>query len=525
MGDSTFPGGNQALRLAAYRKTLGRKNAGDGVSAGDAGPAGDEPSGPGDQRGAFAPGFAELMVFPDMAKPPPRQDKAPSGAAPAGNDEPDTRVMRPWTPVLKVFSTDPQAAQAGPPLRTYRQPPPAETAFPKPTVPAKTGAAKPAMPAKAPPSSRPKPPESGPPVRDVPFTKVVRPLPAGPERTSGDTGSAEDSKYRRVAKFLILIGGEEAAKILSSLEPDHIEAISREIASVRGVTAEEAEEIYAEFRSLLGASSRAGSSSRGGVDAVRQLLYAAFGPDKGEALLERAVPQAKRNPFDFLADFSGEQTAMLLREESPSAAALILSRLPPGQSAETLANLPPERRLEVVKRIAHLGQTNAEILERVAGALREKARRISDTSGGETVALNGRNALAAILKHADMSFGGRLLEELEGEDPDLSQDMKERIHTLEDVIKAEDKPLQEKLRAMSDRDIMLLLKGRSGEFTEKILSNVSASRRRQIREEGDIAGPVLKRDADSAARDFLAWFRQKREEGGIILMDDKDVIV
>jgi flagellar motor switch protein FliG len=333
----------------------------------------------------------------------------------------------------------------------------------------------------------------------------------------------EDSKYRRVAKFLILIGGEAAAKIISGLEPEQVELISREIASIRGITAEEGRVILDEFRSLFSVPYGYSGSSSGGVETARRLLYAAFGPERGEAVLHNTLPETRENPFDFLEDFSGEQVALLLREESPAAAALVLSRLSSKLSAAALIHAGPERKLEIVKRIARLGQISPEVLERAASALREKARHIG--AAGGTAEIDGKNALAAILKSSDISFGDRILNELEDHDPGLSRELKERLHTLEDVVKAEDRPIQEKLRTMSDRDVVLLLKGRSGEFAEKILANVSAQRRASIREEEEILGPVPRKDTEAAAKEFLAWFRLNREEGRIVLMDDEDVIV
>jgi flagellar motor switch protein FliG len=331
-----------------------------------------------------------------------------------------------------------------------------------------------------------------------------------------------DSKYRRVAKFLILIGSEAAAKILSSLEPDQVEAVSREIASVRGITAEEGEVLLEEFRSLFSASYAYSGSASGGVEEARRLLYAAFGPEKGEAFLNRSLPETRENSLGFLEDFTGEQLAFLLKDESPAAAALILSRLSSGLSAAALGACTPERKLEIVKRIARMDQIAPDVLDRAAAALREKARHIGAVSEG--VEMDGKNILAAILRQSDLSFGDRILEELEDADGDLGRDLKERLYTLDDVIRAEDRPLQEKLRSMPDRDIALLLKGRSPEFAEKILSNVSAQRRSLIREEGDIMGAVPKTDTEAAGRNFLAWFRLNREDGRILLVDDEDVI-
>ncbi|MDR2742822.1 MAG: flagellar motor switch protein FliG [Treponema sp.] len=354
-------------------------------------------------------------------------------------------------------------------------------------------------------------------------------LAKGFERIGKKPAGAEgESRYRRVAKFLILIGGDEASRILSGLDAEQVEEIAKEIASIRGITSGEAETVFEEFRGFLRSSGGAEytGGTVGGLEEARRLLYAAFGPVQGETFLRRTIPEAAGNPLDFLDDFSGEQVAFLLREEVPAAAALVLSRLTPKMSAAVLANTPPDRKLEIVRRIAHLGQVSPEVLERVAGVLREKARHIAEANAaGEPVEVDGMNALTAILKHADNSFGERLLSELEEDDPDIGRILKDRLYTLEDVIEAGNRPIQEKLKAMENRDIALLLKGRSPGFTDKILSNVSANRRTLIREEAEFLGPVPKIEVEAAARDFLAWFRLGREEGKILLRTDEDVIV
>ncbi|MDR0690183.1 MAG: flagellar motor switch protein FliG [Spirochaetaceae bacterium] len=346
--------------------------------------------------------------------------------------------------------------------------------------------------------------------------------PGGPHKPPPPPQEGE-SKYRRVAKFLILIGGDEAAGILSRLETDQVELISKEIASIRGISAGEAESVLGEFRSIMDSPYRFSGGVSGGVETARRLLYAAFGPGRGETYLSRAVPESKENPFGFLEDFSGEQLALLLWKESPAVSAVVLSRVSPKLSAAMLSYIPGDRKPEILRRIAHLDRTSPEVLERVAAALREKVRTIGG-GGEEILRVDGMGALTAILKSSDLSFGDRILQELEDKDPGLGRNIKERLYTLEDVIRADNRPLQEKLRSMSNRDIVLLLKGRSGEFVEKIYANLSANRREMIREESELTGPVPRAEADAAARDFLDWFRLNREEGRIILLDDEDVV-
>jgi flagellar motor switch protein FliG len=351
----------------------------------------------------------------------------------------------------------------------------------------------------------------------------ARKLPLRPSvPAAADAGEQKPaSKYRRVAQFLILVGSDEASKILAELEKEQVEAVSKEIAAIKGITAEEGEAVLEEFRSLLSSPYIYSGSSSGGPEAARRLLYAAFGPEKGEALLTKAVPGVAENPFDFLTDFTGDQLALFFKDETPAAEALVLSRLPSKLSAAALSNTGGERKLEIVRRIARMGQTSPEVLERVAAALKEKARHFGRSDSSE---IDGMGALTAILKSSDLSFGDRLLEELEEQDPALGRSLKEKLYTLEDIAGAEDRPIQEKLTTMSNRDIALLLKGRSEVFTQKILSNLSSGREGDVKEEIEIMGPVSKIEAEAAAREFLIWFRLNREEGRIIMIDDEDVV-
>ena len=333
----------------------------------------------------------------------------------------------------------------------------------------------------------------------------------------------KESKYRRVAKFLILIGSEQAADILAELDHEQVEAISKEIAFIKTIKPEEGNEILEEFHSLFSRPYSFSGLSQGGIETARRILYAAKGPEKGEALLNKAVPESRENFFGFLEEFSPEQLVMLLKDETAQTAALILSRLPHILSAKTLSKLPPESKPEVLKRIAHQGKISPEVLEQVTAALKEKVRHIS--GGARDLEINGMQTLAAILKQGDYAFGDRIIGELEQNSPDIGKDLKEKLYTLDDIIYTVDRPIQDKLETMQDRDIAILLKGKGKEFCEKILSCVSAGRRQLIREETEILGAVPKRECDAATGEFLAWFRLARENGDIILYSDKDVIL
>ena len=335
--------------------------------------------------------------------------------------------------------------------------------------------------------------------------------------------SQYESKITRTAKFLILIGSEHASAIIKELDSEHVREILKEIALTKVITPEEKDEILIEFNTLFKVRSPYSLSgfTRGGVETARRILYAAKGPDKGEELLNKAVPESKENLFSFLEEYSTEQLVMLLKEESAQTSALILSRIPAKFSAEIIGKFSPDRKADILRRIAHQKEISPEVLEQVSAALKEKVRNIA--GGSKDIEIDGMQKLAAILKQGDYSFGDRIINEIEEEDPRIGHNLKERLYSLDDVINCIDRPVQEKLTTMSVYEIAVLLKGRGNEFCEKILSCVSAGRRKNIRDEIEILGAVPKRDCDAAAKDFLSWFRSARERGDIILSTDEDV--
>ena len=327
----------------------------------------------------------------------------------------------------------------------------------------------------------------------------------------------KEPKVRRVAKLLILIGSDQAAKILGDLDAAQVEEITREIALIDGIDPEDARSILAEFKSLFATA----QPSSGGIETARRILHSVYGPEKGEALLNKTIPESKENIFGFLEDFSAEQIVFLLKDEKPMTTALILARLPPKTSAEVIAKFSAALKAEVLIRMARKSEVAPEVLQSVAEALRERARLLGGGGEGE-VEIDGMQTLAAILKQGDYSFGDRLLGELENENPEVGLGIKSRLYTLDDVLDVHDRALADKLKKMNDKEIAILLKGRGIEFREKILSNVSSGRRHMIAEEGQIMGPVSRGDWDEVANEFIAWYRQARADGEIALKNDEE---
>ena len=277
-----------------------------------------------------------------------------------------------------------------------------------------------------------------------------------PLETSSD---GRDSVYRRVAKFLLLIGEEEAAKILPHLSESEIEKLIPEIASIRTIDDDEATVILEEFNER---ANRA--KTQGGTRTAKEILEKAYGKERALELLQKAMPLAAEVPFEYLFDFEKERIYQLLKDENVGIQSLVISKLPPKKAAAVINMMKEDEKKELVVRLAKMQSISPEVIRRVNQAMHEKAM---NQNVEKTDVIDGRNALAQILKKMDFSSEKDILESLSKDDPDLGEDLRSRLFSDEDVINADDRFVQDVLRDMSEVDIAYLLAQKSSDFKGK----------------------------------------------------------
>ena len=328
----------------------------------------------------------------------------------------------------------------------------------------------------------------------------------------------KDSIYRRVAKFLLLIGIDEAAKIIPHLSPEQTEKIIPEIASIRSVDPDEATVILAEFENLVQRS-----REDGGVTTAKAILVKAFGQERAEQMLEKSVPFHKGKPFEYMQEMEGERVFFLLKEESSAVQALVLSQLKPKVAADVINKMELESKTEVVRRLATLKKIDPEVLRRVDQAMSEKVK-TANTSKSDSI--DGRGALADILKKMSPDSEKNILSMLSNTDPDLGVDLRQRLFTVDDVLNCDDRVMQEKLHQMSETEIAYLVAGKAQDFRDKIFKNISKGRGDIVLEEEQIHKPMLKKDCETVTAEFFSYLRRKWEAGElrIIGRDDEQYV-
>lgn len=324
----------------------------------------------------------------------------------------------------------------------------------------------------------------------------------------------KDSVYRRVAKFLMIIGVDEAAKILPHLSQEQTEKVISEFSTIKKIEKQEASLILEEFQSLM-----VRARENGGVNTARVILEKAFGEDKAEKLIDKAVPFKNGRPFSYLEQADSDKLTALLKDESPALQALVCSHLKPESAASFIKNLNDSQKKEIILRLAKLEKTSPDV---VAGIDEVLEKKFNSLAVEKADSLDGRNILAQILKKMDSASEEKIITSLSDKDPELGNDLRQRLFTLEDVLNADDRFIQNKLKDYSDRDIACLIAGKSAGFREKILFNVSSVRRKDIELEEERCRPFLKSDVEKTTSLFFCSLRRAWEEGKLIIKGRDD---
>ena len=319
----------------------------------------------------------------------------------------------------------------------------------------------------------------------------------------------KESVYTRVAKFLVLIGTDEAAKILPHLTEEQTEKIIPEIASVKKIAPEEGERILGEFRFLMEKARESG-----GVQTAKNILEKAFGAERAGELLEKTVPFGNGKPFEFLAEADGEKVAALLKDESNPVRAIVLVHLDPKVSAAVIRSLPDDEKKDIVVRLAKMKAVNPDIVRRIDKSMQEKLRKLSIARSDR---IDGQTTLAEILKRMSPKAEEEILSSLADENPELGENLRELLFTTQDILNADNKFVQNKLREMPDGDVAFLIAGKSDIFREKILANVSATRKKQILDTEDVKKPMRRSDCEKVTSQFFSDMRRAYEDGELYI--------
>jgi flagellar motor switch protein FliG len=109
-----------------------------------------------------------------------------------------------------------------------------------------------------------------------------------------------------------------------------------------------------------------------------------------------------------------------------------------------------------------------------------------------------------------------IMESLSLVNPDLAEQIAQRMFLFDDIVKLDDRAVQRILRDVDmNKDLPLALKGSRDEVWRKVLANVSARAGQALKESVEFLGPVRIRDVEEAQTKIVNLIRSLEERGEI----------
>jgi flagellar motor switch protein FliG len=319
------------------------------------------------------------------------------------------------------------------------------------------------------------------------------------------------SPRQKAAMLMLSLDVETATRLMKQLSQDEVEALTIEIANVRGIPSTLADAVTEEFHHLITAQEYV---IQGGIDYAQKLLENSLGFARATDVLEKVKAMTHVKGFGMLKRADAQQLAGFLQKEHPQTIALILSNLSPDQAALVLNECSENLRNSVSYRMATLGKVSPALLAEVEDVVEEIAR----TEISQSMSLmGGTKSMASVLNRCNNATAKMILEHIEQQDAQLSGEIKRLMFLFEDLLYVDDRGIQRVLREVDKRELALALKVVDDKLKDKVLRNMSERAQELLKEELQYMGPVRLKEVEGAQTRIVEIVKQLEDQGEIVI--------
>lgn len=306
-----------------------------------------------------------------------------------------------------------------------------------------------------------------------------------------------------------LIGSIKAAILVQALGWDVIAPVMDQLSKV-------------ERNLIFKLQSKLGSVSPGLVESVaREFLEKAQPTKQIESGENGQGPEAaggsddrRENNLKAIQSIAPDLLIQLIQNEHPQTIALIIAHLKPHMASEVMALLPDESRPDVAYRIANLDKVASGMLEEIDHMFEEI---LSDKETSSTQQAGGVPRLAEILNMIDGTAAEQIIEEIEENDPDLADEIRQNMFVFDDIILVDDRGLQKVLRSVESQELAVALKATTDEVKEKIFGNMSDRAAGILKEEMEVSGAVRIKDVTDAQKKITKIVQDMERKGELVI--------
>ena len=322
--------------------------------------------------------------------------------------------------------------------------------------------------------------------------------------------SANDlTPAQKIAILSMVLKDDVSSKVLVHLSKQEIESISKEIVFMKSISPNIIRDVIDEFYKLIKAKEYI---SNGGLDYAKELLNKTLGPDEARKVIDRLVKIMESSyGFEFLDNIDPNQLVKIIQNEHPQTIAIILSHLDQSMAAEVMAQLPKEQQSDVALRIASLDKVSPAVIKNVFEVLERRMENVSSTN----IELGGVRKVSEVINRMSRAESKTLVDSIAENNPELAGQIRDMMFVFEDIVKLTDTDIQELLKHVDKKDLIMALKGSTEEIREKFFGNMSSRAGDTIKEEIEFLGAVKVKDVEMSQKTMVDVVRKLDEKGVI----------
>jgi len=191
-----------------------------------------------------------------------------------------------------------------------------------------------------------------------------------------------------------------------------------------------------------------------------------------------------------------------------------------------LAGLDGSLPVEVAQCIATMGTATPEAIKVVTDTLKGRVGAISSSRDTSEV-VGGIQPLVEIINRSDVATERALLEALDASDPALAEEVRSRMLTFADIVKLENRDVQQVLRGIDAAVLAVAMKGSNDGVIEIIRTNLSERNREILDDEVKAMAPVRVSQVEEARATIVRAIRDLAAQGSITVQraDEDDYVV
>jgi len=319
------------------------------------------------------------------------------------------------------------------------------------------------------------------------------------------------TSIQRAAVLMLLLGEQEAANIISYLDPKEVQPLGAAMVSVADISQEAISAVLDDFIATIKKQTTLGL---GVNEYVETVLHRALGPDKAASVLGRIMPGQSSKGLEVLRWMDARAIADMIRGEHPQVIAIILSVLESNVSADVLNFLPPEARPEIVTRVATLDTVPPSAMQELEQVMQ---RQFSSSSSSVSSSLGGVKAAAQILNFTKTTPLAGIMTGVTTIDSELAQKIQDNMFTFDNLVTCDNRSIQALMRAVQPDMLMVALKGADEGVKSKFLDNMSSRARGMFLDDMEAKGPLRMTEVEDAQKKVMRAARKLSEKGELIL--------